>query len=424
MSLVITRISNKLNSIVIVSSLILASSQAIAGAFALHEQSITYLGTAYAGTASTAEDASSVYYNPAALSELENAQAVLSAAYFKARTELYNATARTNAGIAVQANPTTYPASNAVIPGLHLGARINKDWAIGFGVNAPFGLNTRYSNTSIARYMGTISKLESLNLTPGFSYRVNNKFSIGAGFDAMHLKANISSAVNATGTEGYSNNYGSGWTYGYHIGVFYKPSADTKMGLVYYSIFNPRVSGHVDAAAYPPTTPIPTTLTSDMKLPDRLVYSITHQYNYNWSAMGEVEWTHWSRLSELRINYNTGRSATELLYYKNAFRFAFGVNYKLNDPWLFKAGAAFDQTPVNAPYRTARLPDSNRTWLALGVKYKMNKNIWFDVGYAHLFFNKCTIQQVGVAPDNRKTLSGNYKNSADLVGVQLTWNFV
>jgi long-chain fatty acid transport protein len=82
---------------------------------------------------------------------------------------------------------------------------------------------------------------------------------------------------------------------------------------------------------------------------------------------------------------------------------------------------SYEQSPVTLAYRSARLPDSNRYWLAFGAKYKVNKNLSIDGAYAHLFVKKAPIAQTGSIS---RTLNGNYKSSADIVGVQLTWNFV
>lgn len=403
--------------------------QVYAGGFQLHEQSVTYLGNAYAGSASTAEDASTTYYNPAGLKELANNQLVASAIYFYGSIKLYDARATNNVNSNVLANPTSRPSANALVPGLNLSANINKNWAVGFSVGAPFGLSNKYDATSIARYMATISSINTINLSPAVAYKINDKFSVGAGFDAMHIKAELFSAIHFAGPtapDGYVNNYGHAWSYGYHLGVLFKPTVETKMGLVYYSAFDPKLSGHVDTAAYPVTgsRPAPTTLTSDVKLPDRLVYSVTHQYSDSWAGMADVEWVHWSRLKQLKINYNTGGSSLENLQYKNTFRVAFGVNYKYSQPLMFKGGIAFDQSPVRAEYRTARLPDADRFWIGFGAKYKFNKYISLDAAYAHLFFKHATIAQVGTSPLDKKTLYGNYRSSADLIGVQLTWNFV
>lgn len=401
-----------------------AAQNSYAAAFQLHDQSATYLGTAFAGTAAAGDlDASTTYYNPAFLAKMPNDQLVVSGVYIKGNTRLYNASARNNIGAVVNSSPTTRETGNAFVPGINLTKRINCNWVFGLGVGAPYGLATKYQATSIARYMATTSKINTVNINPSLGYRFNDKWFVGAGFDAMQVRATLDSAINF-GVEGYVNNYGDGWTYGYHVGVGFQPTRDTRMGLVYFSKYFPHLSGDVKAVAYPLAAK-PTTLTADMTLPDRLVYSISHQYNDKWQAVGDLEWVHWSTIKTLRINYNNGRYTAENLSYENTFRLSLGAMYHYSCAWLFKAGFMLDQSPVNTLHRTARLPDSDRLWLALGAKFRVNQYVSLDAGYSHLFFKHATIAQSGVVPgDTAKKLYGDIHSYADLVGIQLTWNFV
>jgi long-chain fatty acid transport protein len=401
-----------------------AGQNAYAAGFQLHEQSATYLGTAFAGTAAAADlDASTTYYNPAFLTSMPNDQVVVSGVYVIPQSKLYDASARNNIGAVVNSSPTTHPGGTAVVPGFNMAARINCNWVFGLSIGAPFGLATKYEATSIARYMATTSKIDTININPSLGYKINNKWSVGAGLDVMHLRATLNSAINY-GAEGYVNNYGDAWTYGYHLGVAFQPTRDTKMGLVYFSKYFPHVSGDVKAVAYPLLAK-PTRLTADITLPDRIVYSISHQYNDKWQAMGDLEWVHWSTIKTLQLNYNNGRSTSEHLSYINTFRLSLGAMYHYSCAWLFKGGFMLDQSPVTFAHRTARLPDSDRLWLALGAKFRLNQYVSLDAAYSHLFFKGASIAQSGnTAGDTAKKLYGNYKTSADLIGMQLTWNFV
>ncbi|HSX20724.1 MAG TPA: OmpP1/FadL family transporter [Gammaproteobacteria bacterium] len=399
------------------------SQQAFAGSFQLHEQSVTYLGNAFSGTASTAEDASTGYYNPAGLPLLKNPQIVVSGIYYHGTIKLYNAHATNNLGANVASNPTSWPVSSALVPGVHLSANINKNWSVGIGVVAPFGLSTKYNSTSIARYMATKSEIQTIDITPSVAYKINCQWSVGAGFDAMHVKTVLDSDI-FFGSEGYVKNNGHAWTYGYHLGVLFQASKDTRMGLVYYSLFNPHIHAKVSTLGYPSASK-PTSSSSTVNLPDRIVYSITHMYSDQWTGVGDVEWVHWSRLQSLTVNYNNNTATYIPMFGKNTWRVSLGANYKYSECLLFKGGIAYDESPIRTVYRIAPLPDSDRYWIALGVKYKVYKQLSFDVAYAHLFFKKCSIQETGTVNGVvRQTLYGNYKSSADLVGIQLTWNFV
>lgn len=52
----------------------IASSQLLASGFALNEQSISSMGTGFAGRSSSADDASTVFGNPAGMSRLKREQ--------------------------------------------------------------------------------------------------------------------------------------------------------------------------------------------------------------------------------------------------------------------------------------------------------------------------------------------------------------
>jgi len=402
----------------------IAGQNANAAAFQLHEQSATYLGVAYAGTASAADlDASTAYYNPAFLTKMPNDQVVVSGVYIKGRSKLYNASAINNVGTPVVATSTDYPRLNSVVPGFNASKRINCDWVVGLSVGAPFGLVTKYDATSVARYMATTSKITSINISPVVAYRITDQWSLGAGFDAMYIRSTLDANIHFR-TEGYVNNKGDAWTYGYHAGISFEPTRCTKMGLVYFSKYFPHISGSVTSSGYPSATP-PTELTSDLTLPDRIVYGVSHQFNNKWQAMGELEWVHWSTIKQLQLNYNNGQYTLENLSYENTWRLSLGGMYHYSCAWLFKAGFMLDQSPVNTLHRVARLPDTDRLWLALGAKYKLTKFVSLDAAYSHLFFKNATIAQSGQVPnDTAKKLYGNYRTSADLIGIQLTWNFV
>src|ERR1700736_5891849 len=58
----------------LVTFLVCCSASARAGSFGLNEQSVSGLGSAYAGGAAQAEDASTIFFNPAGIALLPNGQ--------------------------------------------------------------------------------------------------------------------------------------------------------------------------------------------------------------------------------------------------------------------------------------------------------------------------------------------------------------
>jgi long-chain fatty acid transport protein len=83
---------------------------------------------------------------------------------------------------------------------------------------------------------------------------------------------------------------------------------------------------------------------------------------------------------------------------------------------------AYDQSPVSDAYRTARIPDQDRTWLALGGQYKPTKSSSLDFGYAHLFVKNTSINN-NQSASGAGTLVGTYSSSIDIISMQFGQTF-
>jgi long-chain fatty acid transport protein len=397
------------------------SQQALAAAYALKEQSVTYLGTAFSGTASSAEDASTNWYNTAGLTELEHDQILAALTYISPKAKLYDATATFGVPVAsaVTGQMPTYPTGNGLVPGMHIAYKFNRCWSFGLSIAAPFGLQIKYPGNSIARTLITHGQIVTVDISPGVAYKVNDQWSVGAAFDPTRVIATLDNATLFGGVPGYINNKATGWGYGFHVGAMYKPTKCTKMGLTYFSRMTPHLDGGV-AVLNTPVSLRMTKVTTKVDFPDRLVYSLTHKYNDKWTVEADVEWTHWSVGKYIQLDWNNGANTRFNTYFKNTWRLALGTDYQYNKCWLFKAGISYEESPVQYTYRLPALPDSNRYWLAFGAKYKTG-NVTIDVAYAHAWFNDAA---VGLRTTLGRTLFGTYKSSANLVGAQVAWDFM
>src|SRR5689334_7010731 len=120
-----------------------------AGGFALLEQTASGVGDAYAGVAASADDVSSMYFNPATLSLLQSPQAAIGIhaidvdAKFTDRGSTLPA-----AGLGFYPRGSTRDNAGDVIPlpNAYFAMPFNDRLAFGFGLNAPFGLKTEYDD--------------------------------------------------------------------------------------------------------------------------------------------------------------------------------------------------------------------------------------------------------------------------------------
>src|ERR1700730_14894173 len=124
---------------------------AYGSAFALQEQSGSGLGNAFAGGAAAAEDASTIFTNPAGMSRLAGIQAV-GAGSLICPSAKFSDTGSQPAMFQPLGGNGGDAGSCALVPALYLAVPINRQWAVGIGVNAPFGLKTEYDSDCVGRF--------------------------------------------------------------------------------------------------------------------------------------------------------------------------------------------------------------------------------------------------------------------------------
>jgi long-chain fatty acid transport protein len=218
---------------------------------------------------------------------------------------------------------------------------------------------------------------------------------------------------------------GDNWGGGYNFGLLYEPSAHTRVGLSYRSEIKQQLSGN---ASFRGTLPqfssfgifVPTGVTADVDLPQSASLSAWHDLNDNWSVMADVTWTGWSSFDELRIQYDSFQPDTVVdESWNDSWRYALGVDYRMDSNWTFRAGAAYDETPIpGANHRTARIPGEDRIWASLGAGYRISRSVGIDIGYAHLFVKDPDIDETSATAG---TLSGDYDASVDILSAQVVW---
>jgi len=163
-------------------------------------------------------------------------------------------------------------------------------------------------------------------------------------------------------------------------------------------------------------------VTLAIEMPDTANVSVFHQFNNQWDLMADLQYTGWSSIQELKIVRSTGVVLqTTPENFRDTWRFAVGANYRYSDKWIFRGGLAYDQSPVRDAQRTPRLPDNDRTWLAIGTQYKFSPSIALDVAWAYIFVRNPSMNQNAGNTDANGLISGSYRSNVNIVGLQLTY---
>ena len=400
-------------------SIALGAGHASAAGFQLLEQNASGLGNAYAGSAAVAEDASTIFFNPAGMTRLSARELSLGLNAIRPSFEFSNSGSL---------NPAAFgggPASGgsggdagswAYVPNAYLSWALSRDLYAGLGVGAPFGLKTEYEPGWIGRYQSIKFDIKTLNVNPSLAYRFNDALSLGFGlnwqkFEAEYLRqATPASQVKLSVDD-------SSW--GWNAGALLQFSPTTRFGVSYRSAVKQNLEGNLSGALNAPASVA-------LKLPDTFLLSVFHALNERWELLGDVSRTGWSSIQKLDIvNKNTGAVADALtLNWRDTWRVAIGANYRYDAAWKLKFGVAYDQSPVSDPqYRPVSLPDNDRVWLSIGAQYKAGRSATLDVGYAYLYIRDAAINNNGGSQATKGLVSGTYSDSASIFGIQYSQRF-
>src|SRR5713101_1242623 len=145
------------------------SAPASASFFQIAENSASGIGNAFAGGAASAEDASTVWYNPAGMTRLNGPQFAISGHFINPS---FKANVISASSVSVPPLLPSFPISgsggeageSAFVPNLYYTRPITSDFSIGAGINAPLGLATQYESTWAGRYHALRSDIKTVNV--------------------------------------------------------------------------------------------------------------------------------------------------------------------------------------------------------------------------------------------------------------------
>jgi long-chain fatty acid transport protein len=408
-----------------------AGSTALASGFQLQEQGASGLGVAYSGQAAAVHDASTVFWNPAGMSLLPGKQGVAALHYVMPDTKYTDGGTSTFAALGNGGQG----GEDAWVPALYGTWMINPQWSVGLAVNGPFGLATEWDAPTTTpgtgwagQFHAIRSEIKTLNINPTVAFKVNNMLSLGAGLSYQRLEAELTQAASPLVQGSIGKVDGDDWAWGWNIGALINLGPATRVGLTYRSTVKYTVEGDLTFNT-PALAALQSNVKADIKLPDVFAVGVSHQINQQTRILADWTWTGWDSIQNLDIVRTSGAASGQLasrtaLNFDSSWRLGVGVEYQLNQPWLLRAGVAYDTTPVQDAFRTPRLPDENRWWLAIGARYMQTptSNWWLDFGYTHIFISDASsnLTPNTVPPGN---LVGSYEASVDILAAQIGFKF-
>jgi long-chain fatty acid transport protein len=385
--------------------------------FQLQERSAAGLGRAFSAEAAIGDDASVLASNPAAMVLLPD-----DASFAAGISSIFPEVEVTGAYTPPAAPPGTAlpaPAGNvaddAFVPYFFAVGRLHERLSLGFGSHTPFGLGSNYPTSFPARGVADLSEVVTVNLNAALAWRIDSHWSLGLGFDALHAKGKLTAT--APSTLPVLDLTGDDWAYGCNFGLLFEADPATRFGLHYRSALDLAIEGR--AVSLVPAFNGPATLA--VELPDSVEFSAVRDLG-DWSVHGDAMWTNWSVFRELapRILGAPVQPPATPENWKDSWRFALGTTWRATERWTFRAGLAYDRSPVPEANLTLRIPDADRFWLSAGFSWEFTPGWTLDAGYAHVFADDVAIIDGSAATG---VFRGSASGGADIVSLGVSASF-
>lgn len=416
------------------------ASTAYAAGFQLTEQSALALGRAYAGVGVDGTDISGVYYNPATMT-LHPGTAV----------QMGLVGVGLNLEYVSHDNGQTYKnngrASEEVLPHIFASHQINDSTWVGLAVTVPFGLSTDYGNDFVDRDHGTDAKITVINFNPNVAWKLNDKFSLGAGLALQYADAKF-----GVGKSGIRSEYtADDFTWGFNVGMMWAPVENVRFGVSYRSETKHATNGDLKVSG---TRTFDGTYDASVTVsgPAWAMFNAAWDVNDYLSLYATFRWADWSSFKSLKTSSADLTTAIRTAYkkalksqdqtlinqmtaLKNGFEelgnidndwvdtylYSAGYDLRVNDFWTLRGGVAYETSAIgDKTKRTAIIPDADRWWFAIGSSFHWTKDFQTDVAFAHLH----GVHERSLYDRNSGAEIGRYRHlDAYLLGVQAQYRF-
>jgi long-chain fatty acid transport protein len=400
---------------------------AIAAGLELYETGAPDLGTASAGRAAMAEDASTAAANPAGMTLLQRSQLLGASGALLPSTNFDVAPQTTTSG-GGGGNAGVFTPLGSFFYVYKWSQRVR----LGVAVFSDYGLGGNYGKEWVGRYYDTEESLITGKINPSIAYEVNEWLSVGAGFSFGIGRLTFQSKINnpdpRVGDGGLSL---ESWdeAFGGNVGVLLTPIPKLRIGLTYQSPedykfgFRPhltrlgpgleRIRNRIGGAK------INIPLTEPQQFMASALYEVTPKL----SVMGNLGWQNWSAFGEFPVGISAAKQTTleANLHFSDTCQSAIGGQYRIAERWLWSAGFAYDSSPVSKSNRIAVLPADRQLRYGTGIQYEIDRDIATGVA--------AELMDAGPGPFSASkplggTLQGHYStNYLTFAAVHLIWKF-
>ena len=441
--------------------------------FGLNEIGSCAVSRASATTGAPCQDASAIFWNPAAGTRLQKGVSVYGGLAGIQVGGDFSPDNGVPASIFKADVPTAYP------PHLFVNWNGGGRMAAGVGVYVPYGLTSQWKNDFPGRFSAKRASIATIYVQPNLSIDLTPSWAIGGGPIIGHSTVELAQSLDLSqqrisptmtfaslgitqGTEfGRASLKGSAMAYGFHVGVHGKIGNSVQVGARYLSALtfkydnadatfqqvntNLIVPDSATGAALggvPAGTPYDAILgrqfgaggalvaqkvNTQITHPAQLEAGIGYTASTGTLLSFDYAYIYWNKFNELPVNFQGPaklNSRTLIEDYANSSSYRFSAQQTFSQYWNITGRAGFSLTKTPAPDATVTplLPDMDRRNFGAGIGLPFGGRYGLDVGFLHVDTQGRRgriVERTSTSQTAAQLNSGFYRLNANILSLSL-----
>jgi long-chain fatty acid transport protein len=420
---------------------VLNTGPAMAGGLFAYEFGTAEVGLASAGYGARAQDASTVFTNPAGMTRLSGTQVLAAGQVLWGNTK-FSIGSGTSPELGNEDGGYAVGTDGWFLGGGgFLSYSVSPDLKLGFALTGNFGAPLKYDDDWVGRYYVQETTLLGISLVPSIAYKVTDKLSLGGGVTAMYGTYKNQVAIN-----NFDPAFGDGrlklddneWGWGVNLGMLYEITEGIRLGLTWNSQVNLDFKGPADFSNLSPGLAsllngrglLNSSIKVGIKVPQQAMGSLFAQVNDRWAVLGSVGWQQWSKFGQVQLGIDdttNPRSISIDLDFKDTWHFALGAQYRLSEPWLLNFGVAYDSGFQGASNVSPLLPVNSAWRFGVGAQHQASETFTWGVATEYMYGGTLDTNLQSTAPvaaGGRGNLVGSYDSIGTLfLALYANWKF-
>ncbi|MEO8344174.1 MAG: outer membrane protein transport protein [Betaproteobacteria bacterium] len=402
---------------------------ALAGGLLLYEVGTAEVGLASAGFGARAQDASTVFTNPAGMTRLDGNQATAAGQLLWGNTKFSIDRDRTSPALGSGDGGYVVGSGGWFLGGGAFGTyTVSPDIKLGFGMTGNFGAPLSYDNDWVGRYYVQQTTLLGLSFLPSIAWKATDKLSLGASLNAMYgiYKNNLAiNNIDPRFGDGRLELKNQTWGFGGNLGMLYEFDKATRASLTWNSQVDLDFSSPANfsnlapgvSAALAKAGLLNNTVNIGIKVPQGVMGSVFTQVNDRWAVLGSVGWQQWSKFGQVQVGLedtsNPQGGLTTAIPFKDTWHVAVGAQYRPSDPWLVNFGIAYDSAFQEGSTVSPLLPLNSGWRFGTGAQQQLTKDSNWGFAMEYIYGGTLNVNlnsRLPVVAGGRGDVVGSFNN--------------